>query len=114
MSIRTALLACTFATLCAAGLFAATASAEAPFALTSTSVELPVGDRAFPDGPNVEVIRDNCQTCHSPGMILNQPALSRGAWTGEVQKMIHVYKAPVDEADAPRIVDYLVATKGAN
>ena len=32
--------------------------------------------------------------CHPVGMVLNQPALSKQAWTAEV-KMINVYKAPV-------------------
>ena len=45
-------------------------------------------------------------------MVLNQPSLSRADWQGEVDKMRHVYKAPVAEGDAAAIVDYLARTKG--
>lgn len=81
--------------------------------LTSTSVVLPDSDREFPQGPNVDVVSANCAGCHSPGMILNQPGLSKTAWEGEVKKMINVYKAPVSDADVPAIVTYLAATKGS-
>ena len=56
----------------------------------------------------------NCLTCHSAGMVLNQPDLTRAAWQGEVMKMIKFYHAPINAADIPAIVDYLVKTKGAN
>jgi hypothetical protein len=46
-------------------------------------------------------------------MVLNQPALPKATWLAEVHKMINVYRAPVDEADVPAIVDYLASTKGA-
>jgi hypothetical protein len=32
---------------------------------------------------------------HSADVVLNQPALSKSAWTAELNKMIDVYKAPV-------------------
>ena len=88
------------------------ASAPPPITLKSTSVELPTSDRTFPSGPGVETVSNNCVACHSAGMILNQPALSKTAWEGEVRKMISVYKAPVSEADVPTIVTYLAHTKG--
>jgi len=31
-------------------------------------------------------------------------------WLAEVTKMIKTYGAPIDEADVPKIVDYLAAT----
>ena len=89
------------------------AEADAPFPLKSTSVELPGSDRGFPAGPGVEAISANCVTCHSAGMILNQPALSRAAWDTEVHKMVNVYKAPVADADVATIINYLASTKGA-
>ncbi len=82
------------------------ASAE-PFALKSVSVELPASDRGFPQGPGAETVGENCVTCHSAGMILNQPALSKATWESEVHKMTSVYKAPVSPEDALIIVDYL-------
>ena len=89
------------------------AAAKPPaFAFRSVSVELPSSDRAFPDGPNVAVISANCVACHSVGMVLTQPKLARATWEAEVNKMIHTYKAPVDAADVPAIVDYLASVKG--
>ena len=85
----------------------------APLTLKSVSVELPDSDRVFPPGPGVDTVSANCGACHSAGMILNQPSLSKAAWEGEVKKMINVYKAPVEAADVPAIVTYLAATKGS-
>ena len=47
-------------------------------------------------------------------MVLNQPKLPKAAWEAEVKKMIQAYKAPIDEADVPAIVDYLAKTKGTD
>ncbi len=81
--------------------------------LTSLSVDLPDGDRAFPPGPGVEVAQANCTACHSVGMVMTQPALSRATWETEVRKMVAVYKAPVSDEDAKTIVAYLDSIKGA-
>ena len=90
--------------------------AAAGFVLKSVSVELPASDRSFPGGaPNAlgaEAINANCLSCHSAGMVLTQPALSKAAWSGIVEKMIHAYKAPVDAKAEALIVDYLEQTKG--
>ena len=77
--------------------------------LRSVGFEIPTEGRAFPPGPQLDAMNNNCMSCHTPGMILNQPKLSRAEWTGEVTKMINVYKAPVDAADVPAIVEYLAA-----
>lgn len=81
--------------------------------LKSLSVNLPESDREFPPGPGVEVAQANCAACHSAGMVLNQPALSRATWEAEVRKMVAVYKAPVSDEDARTIVAYLDHIKGA-
>ncbi len=81
--------------------------------LTSLSVDLPDSDREFPPGPGVEVAQANCAACHSVGMVMNQPALSRTTWETEVHKMVAVYKAPVSDEDAKTIVAYLDSIKGA-
>jgi cytochrome c5 len=86
----------------------------AAFELKSVTVDLPTGDRMFPDGPGSDVVNNNCLACHSAGMVLNQPALSKAAWAAEVNKMIDAYKAPVDPSDVGAIVDYLSRTKGTN
>ena len=43
-------------------------------------------------------------------IITSQPLLPRATWAAEVTKMRNVYKAPVSDADAALIVDYLAAT----
>jgi cytochrome c5 len=102
-----------FVAMLAAGLGCVAAQAEnVPITLKSVSVDLPDSDRAIPDGPGADALRNNCVSCHSAGMILNQPTMAKAAWAAEVAKMRNVYKAPVDEKDVPDIVGYLAAVKG--
>jgi hypothetical protein len=89
------------------------ARAVTPFEPKSVKVDLPDSDKMFPDGPGSEAINNNCLACHSAGMVLNQPALSKESWTAEVNKMIHAYKAPVAPEDVGAIVEYLAGLKGA-
>jgi hypothetical protein len=91
---------------------AASTVTAAGVTLHSVSVELPNSDRMFPGGADAEAINNNCMACHSAGMVLNQPNLTRAAWQQEVEKMRGQYKAPVDEKDVPAIVAYLVSHKG--
>ena len=79
-----------------------------PFAYT-----LPDETAAFKPGANLEVVQNNCTGCHSVDYIQTQPRgakFKREFWQAEVTKMIKVYGAPIDEADAGKIVDYLAAT----
>jgi hypothetical protein len=80
---------------------------EGGITLTSQSIDLPDDNSQFPDGPNAEVINNNCLACHSSSMVLNQPRLSGTQWQTIVDKMRHVYKAPVSDDDAAKIVAYL-------
>jgi hypothetical protein len=89
-----------------------TAHAASPIELKSVKVDLPDSDRMFP-GPGADAINNNCLACHSAGMVLNQPELSKQAWAAEVNKMITAYKAPVAPEDVGAIVDYLDRVKGA-
>jgi hypothetical protein len=89
------------------------ALAATPLELKSVKLDLPDGDRMFPDGPGSDAINNNCLACHSAGMVLNQPSLSKQAWAAEVNKMINSYRAPVAPEDIAPIVDYLTALKGA-
>ncbi len=82
------------------------------FTLTSTSVDLPIDDGGYPDGPHADVINANCTSCHSASMALTQPRLSAEQWTAIVKKMRETYKAPVVQTDIPAIVDYLTAMSG--
>jgi hypothetical protein len=88
------------------------ARAASPVELKSVKVDLPDSDRMF-QGPGADAINNNCLACHSAGMVLNQPELSRQTWTAEVNKMIAAYKAPVAPEDIGAIIDYLVRIKGA-
>jgi mono/diheme cytochrome c family protein len=107
MSRSTRLLALVAASLLAA----APANAAPALTLKSTKVELPDSDATF-QGPGADAMNNNCLSCHSAEMVLNQPALPRAVWQATVEKMIHTYMAPVDKQDVAAIVDYLTRTKG--
>jgi hypothetical protein len=88
-----------------------TAAGELP-AFTSVNADLPLGDGLF-QGPGADAINNNCLICHSAGMVLTQPPLTRAGWQGIVAKMRTAYKAPVADEDIGPIVDYLTRIKGA-
>ena len=92
---------------------AVASSGATAFVLKSVSVDLPTSTEVFPGGATAETINANCLSCHSAGMVLTQPNLAKAAWAGIFDKMIHAYKAPVDEGEMTAIVDYLASTKGA-
>ena len=72
------------------------------------SYKLPDDIAAFRPGPGVEVAQSNCASCHSADYINFQPPKKGQAfWEAEVQKMIKVYHAPINEKDAKTITDYL-------
>ena len=55
----------------------------------------------------------NCVACHSAEYMLYQPpTAARPYWEAMVTRMKVVFKAPIDDADMPAIVDYLVKTYG--
>jgi mono/diheme cytochrome c family protein len=74
--------------------------------------ELPPETAALKPGPNQDVAQNNCTACHSADYVQTQPRgpkFKRDFWQAEVTKMIKVYGAPIDDADAAKIVDYLTA-----
>jgi hypothetical protein len=81
--------------------------------LQSVSLDLPNSDRSFPGGAAADAVNNNCLTCHSAGMVLTQPLLSRAAWQAQVDKMRGFYKAPIDPKDVDAIVSYLAGMKPA-
>jgi hypothetical protein len=85
--------------------------AETSFELKSVKLDLPDDGELF-IGSGSDAINNNCLACHSAAMVLNQPALPKAVWQAVVDKMIHVYKAPVADVDVAAIVDYLTRTKG--
>ena len=55
--------------------------------------------------------QNNCSACHSVDYINTQPPKQGHAfWQGEVTKMIKVYHASIEEADAKAIAEYLGKT----
>jgi sulfite dehydrogenase (cytochrome) subunit B len=76
------------------------------------SYTLPDETAVFGPGPNLDVIQSNCAAWHSADYINTQPRgakFKRDFWRAEVTKMIKVFGAPIDDADAAKIVDYLAA-----
>ncbi len=63
--------------------------------------------------PGVEVVEANCAACHSLDYIqMNSPFLDSAGWDAELEKMIKTFGAPIDDADAKVIADYLKANYG--
>jgi sulfite dehydrogenase (cytochrome) subunit B len=55
----------------------------------------------------------SCVTCHSAEYMQYQPPnAGRPYWDAMTKRMKTVFKAPLDDADIPVIVDYLTATYG--
>ena len=64
-------------------------------------------------GAGKEIVENNCASCHSLDYIqMNAPFMGAKVWESEVTKMIKAYGAPIDEADARKIMDYLTANYG--
>lgn len=63
-------------------------------------------------GPGVEVTEQHCVVCHSTDYIVMQPRGDQKQWDGVVTKMIKVFGAPVSDADARSISEYLARTYG--
>ena len=73
-------------------------------------ITLPDETAAFKPGTNREVVMNNCTACHSSDYIQTQPRgpkFKKDFWTAEVNKMIKVYGAPIEDGDIPKIVEYL-------
>jgi mono/diheme cytochrome c family protein len=93
----------------------ALATASLATAVTAEPIDykLPKETAAFKPGPNLDVVQNNCTACHSADYVSIQPRgpkFKKDFWQAEVTKMIKVYGAPIDDADVPKIVEYLTAT----
>lgn len=84
-------------------------AAPRSYALPEPTAELrPPADGAHAAG--FASAQANCMTCHSVDYIAMQPpGKGRAFWEAEVTKMIKVYGAPIDEAQAKAIAAYLSA-----
>jgi len=65
------------------------------------------------DLPGYALAKNQCVACHSAEYMLYQPpTAARPYWDAMVKRMKAVFNAPVNDADMPAIVDYLVKTYG--
>ncbi len=96
-----------------AGLSAGLCSGLMPLGAKPLAYKLPKETAAFKPGPNLDVVRNNCTGCHSADYIATQPRgpkYREDFWKAEVNKMINLYGAPIEQADIGKIVDYLART----
>ena len=69
---------------------------------------------ALKQAPGVDKVEGNCAACHSLDYIpMNSPFPTAAVWDAEVTKMINAFGAPISEADAKAIGDYLKANYGS-
>jgi cytochrome c5 len=62
------------------------------------------------DAPGRDVTVGRCSICHSLEYIpSNAPAMNRAAWQKSIQKMRERFGAPITDAEAQQILDYLDA-----
>jgi mono/diheme cytochrome c family protein len=65
-------------------------------------------------GAGLDQVEGNCGACHSLDYIpMNSPFLDAAGWNAEVTKMIKAFGAPIGEADAKAIADYLAKSYGS-
>ena len=88
--------------------------AVTPLVLAATIVVAAEQQVELKPGAGRDKVEANCVACHSLDYIIaNSPFMNRQVWDAEVTKMIKAYGAPISDADAKVIVDYLVANYGA-
>lgn len=76
-------------------------------------VELPVSPVIFPPGKGADIANAQCLMCHSAGMVLRQPPLSREEWAGEITKMRSAFGAPMPPDQVEALAGYLHGINGA-
>jgi mono/diheme cytochrome c family protein len=85
------------------------------FAITLIALPSAAQDRVvqLKKAPGLDKVEANCQACHTLAYIpMNSPFLNAAGWDAEVTKMIKAYGAPIDDADAKAIADYLKKNYG--
>ena len=65
-------------------------------------------------GFHSELAQTQCQFCHSTDYIVMQPGGDAKQWDAVVAKMVKVFGAPLSEADAKAITEYLATTYGSS
>lgn len=87
-------------------------------ALTILALSLPAAAEEKPidlkKAPGLDKVEGNCGSCHTLDYILmNSPYPNAALWDAEVTKMIKVYGAPITDADAKEIAEYLKKNYGS-
>jgi mono/diheme cytochrome c family protein len=68
---------------------------------------------ALKKAPGLDKVEGNCGACHSLDYIqMNSPFMNPATWDAEVTKMIKAFGAPISDADAAAIKEYLKANYG--
>jgi sulfite dehydrogenase (cytochrome) subunit B len=63
--------------------------------------------------PGLDKVEANCGACHSLDYIqMNSPFMNAATWDAEVTKMIKAFGAPISDADAAVIKEYLKKNYG--
>ncbi len=95
---------------CAVTVFVMTTAFACASVTVADAEEKPV---VLKPGPGLDKVEKNCGGCHSLDYIqMNSPFLNAAGWNTEVMKMIKAFGAPIDDADAKAIVDYLTKNYG--
>jgi mono/diheme cytochrome c family protein len=82
----------------------------AAMATSAVAQEKPV---QLKPGPGLDKVESNCGGCHSLDYVpMNSRFLNAAGWDAEVAKMINAFGAPIDQADAKAIADYLKSNYG--
>lgn len=78
------------------------------FLIAATAARADEDDILLADGAGHDITAASCAICHSLDYIpMNAPVMNRATWEKTVQKMITRFGAPIDEAAAREILDYL-------
>ncbi len=79
--------------------------------LVATAQEKPV---ELKKGTGLDTVEANCSGCHSLDyIVMNSPFPNAALWDAEVTKMIKAFGAPISDADAKIIADYLKQNYGS-
>jgi len=85
--------------------------AMAWIAVPAAAEEKPV---RLKEAPGLGKVESNCSVCHSLDYIqMNSPFPNAALWDAEVTKMIKTFGAPIDDADAAAIKNYLSQNYGS-
>jgi sulfite dehydrogenase (cytochrome) subunit B len=78
----------------------------------TVSITLPPDHVTLAQGAGRDVTEAQCRMCHSLDYVTTQPPASAAQWQGVVTKMRTVYGAPISDAEAKTISDYLTTAYG--